>query len=258
MRIIKLIYVEHKKNMPIFLTLSIINLLFFIASLFIDSEMFEVIAFLFTLVAYSLMISIIFINLYNDLYLGKDMLLLMAPIKTSTILIIKNFIYISGLFLFWLPSLFRIIYGKFGPSLDNLTLVLSYMNVTKLLGIIAGTLLITCIVVCSKKIKHRIGSIAFIGIVFLSIIITNIIGIISIYQNTFNKIELTIGMGSNFAFNQYATFIPIQILPIDPSIQTVMDTAFFEQIPINLFIIVASFIISLIVVDYSKNDYLGK
>jgi len=52
--------------------------------------------------------------------------------------------------------------------------------------------------------------------------------------------------------------IPIQILPIDPSIQTVMDTAFFEQIPINLFIIVASFIISLIVVDYSKNDYLGK
>jgi len=266
MTIIKLLAVEIKKSMPIFLALCIINVFFFIASMFTDSVMFELIAFMFTLIAYSLMICYVFISLYHDLYLGKDILLHLTPIKTSTVLIIKNIVYVLGFLLFWLPSLARILYGKSGiaelifSSLDHTWFILTYMNFTKLLGIVAGTMLITSIIACSKKIKNRVGSLVFIGLTYLLIIVGTIIGIIYRYENTFENIEVTIGMGTNdlFIFDQYATFIPIKILPINPFIETVMDTAFTEQLLINSFIIITSYIIFVLVVDYTKNDYPGK
>lgn len=256
--------VEIRKHFPLFLSLTIIDIILNIISLFYKDSVMVFIYFLYGFAAWICIIIYVILDIYNNLYIGKDVLIHTLPIKTYRLFLIKNCVFFIGMFMFWSSSLINIFFNKHG--LYNTAIQFSinpsksimFMILSKILGLLAGLSLITSLVALSKHIKSNTSSKIFIGLGYIFITITQMFINLKISGFYDGLVKWIIGINTEIhVLNQYCNFVPIMIWP-NKSEFDISQTLSTSSLAVNIALIIITCLISYVIIEHRKNDYLGK
>ncbi|MBI6875655.1 hypothetical protein [Clostridium aciditolerans] len=204
----------------------------------------------------------VFIDLYNEFYKGKEVITHMIPIKTSTKFLVKSLTFSLGLMIIWstcliyeLFSLNGIYYLKIMDS-SNPKAGVVYFILARLIGFIAGPIIIGMALALSKLVKNKILSAAII----ISTITVTTIGLYLIMKSNLSgqeHIGWAIGTTSQERFKQYAGMVSI-LVSSDKGITDIAKTIYWNNVVFNILVTLLGWGIVSLIFNSRKYEVYGK
>ncbi|WP_123053650.1 hypothetical protein [Clostridium sp. JN-1] len=204
----------------------------------------------------------IFIDLYNNFYIGKDVILHMIPMKTSTKLLVKSTIFSMGLMLMWATCLIFELFNSHGIYHTRIlhssspTLGIVYFILARFIGCISGPIIIGVSIALSKLVKNKISSISIIAAVLLGITI----GFYLIMKSNLagqGKVFYSIGTTSQDAFKQSAGLVSL-LVQSDKHLADISKSIYWNNLFYNFLVYVFGYVIISSIFNSKKYEVLGK
>jgi hypothetical protein len=202
-------------------------------------------------------------DLFNDFYLGKNILLLMIPISEIKLIFTKSFVCFIGVFMLWLTNLVEVFFSKTG--LYNAAIISSerksegilYLFISRISGIFSGIAILVFCIVIIRFLRKKFSAYILSFLVFMACMIGFCILVLEINGCFSGKNEWSIGINTDVhVYNQYFGFIPIMIFPSGEF--DISETINWNNSILNFLIGTFLYIISAVILKLKKYDYLEK
>ncbi|MDR0983805.1 MAG: hypothetical protein LBL93_02180 [Ruminococcus sp.] len=256
--LLKQFTVEFKRHIMFFLGLSFINIAFFIVSKIPDLTFVgDYIYPFYLMLSFTLAVIYIFIDLYNDLYSGKNVLALMVPFGENKIILSKSFAYAVGIILLWLTSLLQTFFGENGfykvaiEASDSRFEGISYMALSRMVSVFSGIAIFAVIIALVRFFRNRFLSYVVSFVLFLGFSIGFCCVVLS-----FGSVDWFIGINSDVhVYNQYFGFVPIMIVSTEVS-GDISDTIAWGNLLLNFIVGIFGYVVSGLILKWKRFDYV--
>ncbi|MEG0128917.1 hypothetical protein [Clostridium sp.] len=208
----------------------------------------------------------VFINIYRELYIGKNTIAHMIPIDTYKILIVKSVVFGVFMSIMWLVTL---IYEMFSPmgmyemriiESSNVLESTLYFIIPRIVSLFTGVVVIGLAVALGKLVNNRVISNV---IVFASFILITM-GIYMVMKYTFLNVDgigWSIGTTAQYGFKQYSGIIAI-LVSTPKSILlgevNIASSIYWNNVFVNIFVGLIGLYISNLVFKSKKYELIGK
>lgn len=253
----KLFVIEIKKHLHIFVACTLINVLLNIFfSIRTEDQIYGLINILTAFGIGVFLYLYIFRDLYYDLYLGKNKLNHLIPMRISTYYMVKLIVFHAGLFIVWSGSLIQFFFSEQGLYTSRIMasshpfIGIVYYILGKWMGIWCALAIIGFAISLSKLIYNsKVGGyIAGIIVIISSILLFQVVLIYSV------PVHATWGIQSDSvqAFTQYAGLLTIQY-DLSVPIRDISTTIHWSSVIING--IAALLFIGTAIMIFNSNRY---
>jgi hypothetical protein len=260
----KQFFVEFRRLSGFFTGLAIINLILTIISFlpYVETVAKYICPF-YLMIAFTLAMIYIFIDLFNDFYLGKNTLLLMIPVSEIKLISTKSLVYFIGIFMLWLTNLVEVFFSKTGLyqtaiiSSDRKVEGIFYLFLSRISGIFSGIAIFVLCIAIIRLTRSKFFAYILSFAIFMVCMISFCIFILEINGCFSGKNDWSIGINTDVhVYNQYIGFIPIMIFPSNNF--DISKTINWNNTIINFLIGTFIYAISAIILKFKKYDYLEK
>ncbi|MDR0919711.1 MAG: hypothetical protein LBM93_10800 [Oscillospiraceae bacterium] len=260
--LLKQISIELKRHLFFFFGLSFVNIAIFLVSQIQNlSIVGNLISPFYLMIAFTLAVIYIFVDLYNDLYLGKNILSLMIPIDEIKIILAKSIAYTVGVMLLWLTTLLETLFGENGlyqtavMYSDSKFEGIIYLISSRLFSVFSGIAIFVIIIALVRFFKNKFSSYIISFILFLMFTISFCCVVMAV-NGCFDSVDWFIGINTDVhVYNQYFGFIPIMIVS---SGNDISETINWGNLIMNISIGIFLFFLSSLILRLKKYDYLNK
>lgn len=251
--------IEIKRHGLLFVSLAVVNIILF-GLTWLDHMEFinEFVIPVYGLIGWMIILILLFMDIFNELNLGKNRLILMLPIRTSYIWYIKYVAVVLGSFLFWGSSLFSSFFHQDGIYLLNESVGINgsfYFIISRMMGILSGFSIVFCGISLTRRFKSKSLAI-LVSLGYFIVVTTGLIILILALSGALSG-EYLWGIGLNSGvtvLNQYGGFIPVMIIPHE-LLYNVTDTVAWGNVLLNFIVLIVQLGIIFFVTNYIKSDY---
>ncbi|HCC00858.1 MAG TPA: hypothetical protein DEP42_06565 [Ruminococcaceae bacterium] len=261
----KQIAIDFRNHFLFFIGLTVINVVLILLQLVPHMTMIgDYLYPFYQMIAFTLLILYIFISLYRDFYLGKDLLLLTIPLSESKSLFAKFIVYFSGFMLLWGSSLLAVFLLKTGlyataiAHSQHIASGIAYLFVSRIAGALCGIGILFICLGIARLFRKRIISYFFILIVFVAIMIA--LGFLILNSNgcIHAGTQWSIGINTGaHVYNQYIGFIPVMIFP-SKNTNDIATTINWLNVMQNALLACATYCLTYLLFKFKKYDYIQK
>lgn len=260
-----LLKVELRKHCKFFGFLIVINLLSSILVLK-DYEFMNTYGFDIEYYSWILAFLYVFINVYRELYIGKNLLSHMVPIETSRLLVIKSLVFGIFMSIIWLTTLIYEIHSPMGiyqmkiihsSSILQSTL---YFILPRIISLFTGVIIIGFSISLGKVINNKVVSKV---IVFGSFILITMALYFTIKYSLINQngVGWAIGTTAQYGFKQYSGIIAMLVTSPKTQALAGVDIAtsiYWNNIFINIIAGVVGLYASHLIFKSKRYELIGK
>lgn len=257
--------VEFRRHSVFFLGITLINIALILISLIPHFDMVGTYLYpLCQMVLFTLTVIYIFYDIYQDLYLGRNPLLLMIPFDTFKILLSKAAVYLSGFLLLWLGSLINLFFAQNGlyktaifRSADSAGGI-SYLFISRIAGACAGIGVLLLCVGAARFFRKKLASYLIVFLAFVAVMTGFCLLILYFNGCLSGNVNWAIGIFTNIhVYNQYFGFIPIMILP-SGNASDIADTIDWRNPALNAAAACMMFLLTYLIFKFHPYDYVDK
>lgn len=232
----KLFVIEIKKHLHLFVACTLVNVLFNIFfSIRTEDQIYGLINILTAFGMGLFLFFYIFRDLYYDLYIGKNKLNHLIPIRMSTYYIVKLIVFHSGMFIVWCGSLIQFFFSEQGLYTSRIitssypVIGIFYYILGKWMGIWCALAMIGFALSLAKLTHYSKAGAYIAGIIVMisSILVFQFVYVYSVPVSTWS-----IQSDSVQSFTQYAGLLTIQY-DLSVPIEDISSTIHWASVIIN-------------------------
>jgi hypothetical protein len=249
--------VEFRKHFVVFCILMLINAACSLYFSFNSQENLAFSSLLISMIIGVLLPIYMFVDYYQEFFIGKMIINHTLPIKTSELFMVKSIVFIIGSMMVWSGSLFEVFLNPQGlyhmrmEESGSILLGVTYLLVSKLAGTICGLAIMGFSIATSKQLHIR-----SMGNVVISVVMLICIGFLIAFIIS-ETTHWSIGTSSLQSFKQYAG--PLTISNVyDDSVTDINLTIRWMSVVRNVLITLVAGIGASLLFNSRKYEIYGK
>ncbi|MDQ0494385.1 hypothetical protein [Paenibacillus brasilensis] len=201
----------------------------------------------------------IFMDYYNEFFIGKMTLNHMLPIKTSHLFLIKSIVFLIGIMMVWGATLIEIFFNPQGlyharvMHSTNLLECILYLFASKFFGMLSGLALMGFAISLAKWMSKKVAT----GHVLMA---GTIIAVIGIQFTLIRKgaWHYALGTSSLESFKQYANMLSVSIFSNQPTFPDISETINWNSVVMNLIVFIITGSLAALMLNSKKYEVYGK
>ncbi|MET3208584.1 UNVERIFIED_CONTAM: hypothetical protein ABIC26_001523 [Paenibacillus sp. PvR008] len=259
MALLYMFKVELKRHFTVFTILTVLSAILSLHFLISPNQKFAMPYLEINMVIGILLPIYIFMDYYNDFFIGKMTLNHMSPIKTSHLFFIKSIVFLMGIMIVWGATLIEIFLNPEGLYHSRIMVSGSpsegivYLFCSKFFGMLSGLALMGLAISSAKWVSKKTTT--------AHIIITFIIVAVVGFQFTLitkGAWHYAIGTTSLESFKQYANMLSVSTLSNKSPFPDIRETISWHSVIMNMIVTVVAGSLTALFLNSSKYEVHGK
>ncbi|AWB43539.1 hypothetical protein DCC85_04405 [Paenibacillus sp. CAA11] len=198
----------------------------------------------------------IFVDYYQDFYIGKRSISHTLPLKTSSLFWIKSVVFLVGIMLVWASTLLELFLNPHGlyhvrmAGSSSPLLGVAYIILSKLAGAASGLAVMGLALAAAKLVRVRAASYLLMACIIVLIVAPQFLWITS------EGYHFKMGTSDLDSFKQYAGMLSVSI-SYEPPFQDINETIRWASVWINAAVAVGAGSVLHILFNSSKYEVYG-
>ncbi|UMY56350.1 hypothetical protein MLD56_07935 [Paenibacillus peoriae] len=251
--------VEIKRHFMVFAILTILSGIFSLHFLINNHQQLAFSYLLINMVIGILIPIYIFMDFYNEFFIGKMTLNHMLPLKTSSLFFIKSIVFLIGIMVVWGATLIEIFLNPQGLYLTRIVQSTSpsegilYLFCSKFFGMLSGLSLMGFAISLAKWVSKKVAT----GHLLIAFIFIAVIGFqfALIIKGSWHW---SIGTSSLESFKQYANMLTISTFSNRPTFPDIKETIHWDSVVMNVIVTIISGSFAALLFNSKRYEIYGK
>ncbi len=201
----------------------------------------------------------IFVDFYNEFFIGKMTLNHMLPLKTSSLFFIKSIVFLMGIMVVWGATLIEIFLNPQGLYLTRIVQSTSpsedilYLFCSKFFGMLSGLSLMGFAISFAKWVSKKVGT----GQLLMAFTSLTVIGFqfALIIKGSWHW---SIGTSSLESFKQYANMLTISTFSNQSTFPDIKETIHWDSVVMNVTVTIIAGSLAALLFNTRKYEIYGK